>query len=294
MGQVTLNCSEPAITGDPTSSDSRVLPPFNAYSANGTVTATLVYANYGRQEDFAALGGLARGSIAIVRYGKIFRGLKARIAQEYGAVGVIIYSDPAEDGFSRGPVFPDGPWRPPTSVQRGSAQFLSICPGDPRLAECNGTLADHVPSVPVQPISYGDALQLLQQIGGSLAPPSFQGGLPLKYRIGGVTNVTLSVESIFFTAPIWNVCAQLDGKMNDSFVLLGNHRDAWTFGGSDPNSGTSAMLEAARAFGIIAQQGYRPQHSIRFCSWDGEEYGLLGSTNYAMEFADEIRKGAIA
>jgi len=223
----------------------------------------------------------------IVRYGQLFRGLKVRIAQEHGAVGVVIYSDPADDGFTRGPVFPEGPWRPPFSVQRGSAQFLSICPGDPRTEECGGNVTDHVPSVPVQPIGYGDAYH-------------FQGGLNFTYTIGGGSTentVSLQVQSNWTTTPIWNVCVDINGTEAEStkqYILLGNHRDAWTFGGTDPNSGSSVILEVVRAFGELTQSGWKPQRSIKVCSWDGEEYGLLGSTAHAMANKADLSANCLA
>jgi N-acetylated-alpha-linked acidic dipeptidase len=234
-------------------------------------------------------------SLVIVRYGKLFRGLKVRIAQEFGAIGVIIYSDPQDDGYVRGPVFPEGPWRPPGSVQRGSTQFLSICPGDPRTEECGGNVTDHVPSIPVQPIGYGDAAHLLRHIGGATAPASFQGGLNFTYTIGGTGNsVTLKIVANWTTTTIWNVCTTVPGADNSSYVLLGNHRDAWTFGATDPNSGSSVLLEVVRAFGELVRAGFVPQRSIKICSWDGEEYGLLGSTSYAMQNKQDLKDNCVA
>jgi N-acetylated-alpha-linked acidic dipeptidase len=189
---------EPFIPEDPSTGDDRIICPFNAYSASGTVSAPLVYANYGRVEDYEDLlkaGVVVRNAIVLVRYGLLFRGLKVRIAQEQGALGVILYSDPQDDGFTRGPVFPNGPWRPSGSVQRGTAMFVSICPGDPRTPECGGQLFDHIPSIPVQPLSYGEASHFLAHMGGPVAPSSFQGGLLFQYTLGGQNLVTLSVNS---------------------------------------------------------------------------------------------------
>ena len=218
---------ESIFASDASSADSRISWPFNAFSRSGNVTGPLVYVNYGSPEDYDALPNrtICQGAIVIVRYGMLFRGLKVRLAQQNGAIGVIIYSDPADDGFVRGPVFPDGPWRPPFSVQRGSTQFLSICPGDPTTPECGGNISDHVPSIPVQPLGYGDAYHLLANMGGAAVPDAFQGGLNFSYTLGGgsTNTVSLKVAANWTTTPIWNVCVDIPGSLNSSkFVLLGN------------------------------------------------------------------------
>lgn len=291
---------------DPTTADKRTVDTFNGYAPSGDATGPLVYVNYGRTSDFEYLvsqGIELKGAIAIARYGQVFRGIKAMIAQEYGMAGVIIYSDPKDDGYDQGVVFPNGPWRSNTSVQRGSVQFLSICPGDPRDASCGYDPATYnythtTPSIPVQPISYSDAEPFLRALGGSPIPDSsWQGGLPFTYYIGpGPAQVNLKLSINTTVAPIWNVITTIPGTgaEKDDLVLIGNHRDAWTFGAVDPNSGTAAMLEVARAWGELLKDGWQPRRTIKICSWDGEEYGLLGSTAYARNNADELTKHAIA
>lgn len=292
---------EDVLPSDPVTGDDRILLPSVAYSRSGSVTANLVYVNYGSIEDYQALPNVSivRNSIALIRYGKLHRGIKVRLAEQYGAVGVILYSDPADDGFVRGPVYPEGPWRPPFSVQRGSCQFISICPGDPSTIECGGDVALHTPSIPVQPLGYGDAVHLLQNMGGPAAPPSFQGGFAnnFTYTLGGdgSNQVQLVVEANWTNVDLWNVCVDIPGRLSSKkHVLLGNHHDAWTFGGSDPNSGSSVFLEVVRVFGELFRLGWMPDYRIRVCSWDGEESGLLGSTKYVLENANDIHQNLIA
>jgi N-acetylated-alpha-linked acidic dipeptidase len=233
--------------------------------------------------------------------------VKAKVAEENGAVGLVIYSDPAEDGYTQGDVYPNGPWRPETSAQRGSVQYLFQYPGDPltpgkpavagtpRLRQDDPTL--NIPRIPVQPISYGDARRLLEPLRGPVRPAGFQGGLPFAYHVGGTPDVRvhLKTEMDFQMRTIWNVIGRIEGAEEpDRWVVLGNHRDAWTFGAVDPNSGTAAMLELARGFGELLKQNWRPRRTIIFGSWDAEEQGLIGSTEWVEEHAAELRERAVA
>jgi N-acetylated-alpha-linked acidic dipeptidase len=304
-----LTVKEPVIPEDPSSSNPKIIPLFNGYSPSGDVTAPLVYVNYGLPPDYEALkktGVDVKGKIAIARYGNSFRGVKAQVAESHGAVGLIIYSDPADDGYMQGDVYPKGPWRPLNSAQRGSVQFLSTAPGDPltpgrpaspgvprlKLEEVTT-----LPRIPVQPISYGDARRLLEPLHGPLRPKGFQGGLPFPYHVGGseYVRVHLKTSMDYQVRKIWNVISRIEGdEEKDRWVIMGNHRDAWTFGAVDPNSGTTAMLEAARAFGALLKKGWKPRRTIVLCSWDGEEYGLLGSTEWAEDNAAELKQKAVA
>ena len=303
-----LALKEAVVPEDPSSSNPKIIPLFNGYSASGDVTAPLVYVNYGLPPDYDALKKLGvdvKGKIVLARYGNSFRGVKAQVAEEKGAVGLIIYSDPADDGYMQGDVFPKGPWRPASSAQRGSVQYLSTAPGDPltpgtpaipgtpRLKMEEATTLTHIP---VQPISYGDARRLLEPLNGPLRPKGFQGGLPFAYHVGGNNDVRvhLKTDMDYQVRKIWNVISRIDGDQEkDRWVVMGNHRDAWTFGAVDPNSGTSAMLEVARAFGGLLKKGWKPRRSIVLCSWDGEEYGLLGSTEWVEENANELKQKAV-
>ena len=303
-----LTVKEAVVPEDPSSANPKIIPLFNGYSASGDVTAPLVYVNYGLPPDYEALKKLGvdvTGKIAIARYGNSFRGVKAKVAQDHGAVGLLIYSDPADDGYMQGDVFPRGPWRPASSAQRGSVQFLSTAPGDPltpgrpavpgepRLKMEEVTT---LPRIPVQPISYGDARKLLEPLRGAVRPKGFQGGLPFPYHVGGseYVRVHLKTSMDYQQRKIWNVIARIDGDAEkDRWVIMGNHRDAWTFGAVDPNSGTTAMLEAARGFGALLKKGWKPRRTIVLCSWDGEEYGLLGSTEWAEDNAEELRQKAV-
>jgi N-acetylated-alpha-linked acidic dipeptidase len=304
-----LKVQEAVLAQDPTSSSRKIIPLFNGYAPSGDVTAPLVYVNYGLPNDYEALkkvGVEVRGRIAIARYGNSFRGVKAKVAEENGALGLIIYSDPADDGYMQGDVYPKGAWRPETSAQRGSVEYLFEYPGDPLTPgqpSIPGTPrirreeATNLPHIPVQPISYGDARRLLEPLRGPLRPNGFQGGLPFAYHVGGTSDVRvhLKTDMDFVTRTIWNVHARIDGEVEpDRWIIMGNHRDAWTFGAVDPNSGTTAMLEAARAFGQLLKAGWKPRRTILLCSWDGEEYGLIGSTEWAEEFAGELKEKAVA
>ena len=307
--RLRLTLKEAAIPADPSSSNPNIIPLFSGYSPSGDVTAPLVYVNYGLPPDYAALKKLGidvKGKIVLARYGNSFRGVKAKVAEDNGAVGLIIYSDPADDGYGQGDVYPKGPWRPASSAQRGSVQYIFQAPGDP-LTPGRPSLPG-VPRlkmedvrtltrIPVQPISYGDAKQLLEPLGGPVRPSGFQGGLPFPYHVGGTeaVRVHLKTSMDYKVRKIWNVISRIDGaEEKDRWVIMGNHRDAWTFGAVDPSSGTTAMLEAARGFGQLLKNGWKPRRSIVLCSWDAEEYGLVGATEWAEEYAGELKQKAVA
>lgn len=304
-----LSVTEAVVPGDPTSSNPKITPLFNGYSASGDVTGQLVYANYGLPGDYEELkkvGVDVKDKIVIVRYGNSFRGVKAKVAQDQGAIGCIIYSDPADDGYMQGDVYPKGPWRPVASGQRGSVQYLFDYPGDPLTPgqpAIPGTPrlkpeeATDLTRIPVQPIAYDVARTLIQPLQGPVRPKGFQGGLPLAYHVGGTpaVRVRLKTDMDYQQRTIWDVVARIDGSQEkDRWVLMGNHRDAWVFGAVDPNSGTSAMLEVARGFGELLKKGWTPKRTIILCSWDAEEYGLIGSTEWAEEYANELREKAVA
>ena len=304
-----LTVKEAVIAEDRSSSNPKIIPLFNGYSASGDVTAPLVYVNYGLPPDYEALkkvGVNVKGKIVIARYGNSFRGVKAKVAQDHGAVGLIIYSDPADDGYGQGDVYPKGPWRPSSSAQRGSVQYLFVAPGDPLtpgkpsipgVPRLKMEEATNLTRIPVQPISYGDARRLLEPLRGPVRPRGFQGGLPFAYHVGGTDYVRVHLKTVmdYQVRKIWNVIARIEGsEENDRWVIMGNHRDAWTFGAVDPNSGTTAMLEAARGFGTLLKKGWKPRRTIILCSWDGEEYGLIGSTEWAEEYAGELKEKAVA
>jgi len=306
--RVRLQVKEAVVPEDPSSSSPKIIPLFNGYSPSGDVTAPLVYANYGLPPDYAALKKLGvdvKGKIVIARYGNSFRGVKAKVAEDNGAIGLIIYSDPADDGYAQGDVFPKGPWRPESSAQRGSVQYLFQAPGDP-LTPGRPSIpgeprlkmedANNLTRIPVQPISYGDAKQLLEPLGGPVRPDGFQGALPFSYHVGGTDAVKVHLKTVmdYKIRKIWNVISRIEGnEEKDRWVIMGNHRDAWTFGAVDPNSGSTAMLEAARGFGQLLKSGWQPRRTIVMCSWDGEEYGLLGSTEWAEHYAEELKQKAV-
>ena len=305
-----ISVREAVIKDDPTSSNPKITPLFNGYSASGDVTAPLVYANYGLPPDYDALakaGVDVKGKIVIVRYGNSFRGVKAKIAQDHGAIGCIIYSDPADDGYAQGEVYPKGPWRPVAAGQRGSVQFLFQYPGDPLTPgkpAIPGTpripleeaYAD-IPRIPVQPLAYDEARKLIEPLKGPVRPRGFQGAFPFAYHVGGTNDVRvhLKTDMDYASRTLWDVVARIDGgEEEDRWVIMGNHRDAWVFGAVDPNSGTATMLETARGFGELIKGGWHPRRTIILCSWDGEEYGLIGSTEWAEENAAELQQKAIA
>jgi N-acetylated-alpha-linked acidic dipeptidase len=297
--------------GNPRDKDSyseTAFPAFHGYGASGEAAGQVVYVNYGTREDFERLESLGlsvQGRIAIVRYGKVFRGLKVKEAQTRGARGVLIYSDPMDDGYMKGDIYPDGPMRPASAIQRGSVQFLSSGPGDPTTpgyASSKGArrvpreqLAG-IPKIPSLPISWGEATKILKDLAGERVPDEWQGGLPFAYHLGpGPAEVAMSVEMDYALRPLWNVIATIPGASEpDSLVILGNHRDAWTYGAVDPNSGTAALLEAARGLGAALQAGWKPRRTLVLASWDGEEYGLLGSTEWVEDRLDTLQANAVA
>ena len=292
---------------DPFSDDEGVLPTFNAYSADGDVTGEVVYVNYGIPEDYDVLDELGvsvEGKIVVARYGRSWRGIKPRLAAERGAVGCLIYSDPADDGFVQGEVLPKGKWRPEWGVQRGSVMDMPTYPGDPQTpGEPSKPGAERIPldqvttlqKIPVQPISYGDALPILRNLDGADVPAEWRGGLPITYKAGpGPARVHMRLEFDWSVRPIVNVIGILRGsEQPEKIVMAGGHRDAWTFGGRDPISGAVSMLETARVIGEAAQRGSRPKRSIAIASWDAEEWGLIGSVEYGEEFGDSLQGNLI-
>jgi len=288
--------------------DAAVVPAFNAYSPSGEVTARVVYANYGLPEDYRTLRELGvdvTGKIVTVRYGKCFRGVKAYVAEENHAAGLLIYSDPAEDGYRQGDVYPRGPWRPATGVQRGSILYLTGYSGDPLTPSVAATKgakrlsikeAVTLPHIPTTPLSYEDATPILENLGGPVAPREWQGALPFTYHVGpGASKVHLKLDMDFQVRSVWDVVAQVPGTTQpDWWVVLGNHRDAWTYGAVDPNSGTAALLGVSRGLGQLLKQGWKPLRTIVLASWDAEEFGLIGSTEWAEEYADQLTRHAVA
>lgn len=291
------------VKDDPYTKDPRIIMPYNASSASGDVTGEVVYANYGRLQDFQELAAKhieVRGKIVICRYGGNFRGVKDYLAEQRGAVGVIIYSDPQDDGYFKGDVWPNGPWRPATAVQRGSVQYLFKYPGDPETPGFASTpnLPDSArkpangsePHIVSIPLSYQDAAPILQALEGPGAPEGWQGALPFRYHLGpGGVTVHLVSKQDYQRRVIWDVVGRIEGSQYPSDpVIVGNHRDAWTFGAVDPSSGTAAMLESVHGIGALLKTGWRPKRTIMFCSWDGEEEGLIGSTEWVEQHASTL------
>ena len=295
--------------GDPFQNNPDILPAFNGSSPSGDVTGEVVYANYGSLADFkklASMGVSVKDKIVLVRYGSNFRGVKVYLAQQYGAKGVLIYSDPADDGYFRGDIYPKGPFRPSSGVQRGSVQFLPIYPGDPQTPGIASTtdlpdskriplsdLKGNQPSIPSNPLSYQDAAPILKCLEGAVSPREWQGALPFTYHVGGTGKVTvhMHVEQDTALRTIWNVIGTIEGTdpaQKDDWVVAGNHRDAWVFGAVDPNSGTAAMLETVHGLGELIKQGWRPKRRIVIGSWDAEEEGLMGSTEWAEQHAGDL------
>jgi N-acetylated-alpha-linked acidic dipeptidase len=296
---------EPAVTLDPTSNQQgEQLPTYNAYSIDGDVTAPLVYVNYGVPDDYEQLDRLGvsvKGAIVIARYGASWRGIKPKVAAEHGAVGCIIYSDPHEDGYFQGDVFPAGAWRSQDGAQRGSVMDMPIYPGDPLtpgIGAVEGAQrlplseAKTITRIPVLPISYGDAQPLLEALKGPIAQPNWRGALPLTYHVGpGPAKVHLKVKSNWDTKRLYDVIARFPGQTeSDIWVVRGNHHDAWVNGAEDPVSGTIAEMEEARGLAALVKQGWQPKRTIIYCVWDGEEEGLLGSTEWAEQHADVLRQ----
>lgn len=299
---------EPVIPEDPTSNQqSEQLPTYNAYSIDGDVTAPLVYVNYGIPADYEQLDRLGisvEGAIVIARYGHSWRGIKPKVAAEHGAIGCLIYSDPHEDGYSAGDTFPQGAFRPAEGVQRGSVADMPLYPGDPLTPGVGATKtakrleikdAATITKIPVLPLSYADAQPLLAALTGPVAPAAWRGGLGITYHIGpGPGKVHLKVASNWDTKPVYDVIAKISGsRFPDEWIVRGNHHDAWVNGAEDPISGMVDELEEARALGALLKQGWKPKRTIIYCAWDGEEPGLLGSTEWAEEHAEELRSHAV-
>ncbi len=295
------------VDNDPYQDDPRVVMPFNGMSPSGDVEADVVYANYGTPEDFEKLEKLkvdVKGKIVVVRYGQNFRGVKAFVAQEHGAAGVIIYSDPSDDGWRRGDKYPDGPWRPDTGVQRGSVGYMFEFPGDPTTPGVASlpSLPDskrvspqdsaQIPKIPVTPLSYHDIWPVLQHLGGPDSPRDWQGSLPFTYHVGpGPAKLKMHLKQDYQFRTLWDVIGRVKGtELPDEWVVAGNHRDAWVYGAVDPNSGTAAMLEAVHGIGELLKSGWKPKRTLVFGSWDGEEEGLMGSTEWVEQNEAELAK----
>lgn len=285
-----------------------IVPGYNAYSPDGEVTAELVYVNKGLPQDYQTLqnfGISVEGKICIARYGGSYRGVKAKLAGDNGAVGLILYSDPADDGYMRGDVYPRGPWRSADAIQRGTVKYIFQHASDPLTPGWAATEdaerleveeATDLPKTPVIPIAYKDAKPLLEALSGPNVPRSWQGGLPFTYHIGpGPATVYMKVKCEHKIRKIYNVIATLEGsEFPDEWVILGNHHDAWIYGAADPNSGTTSLLEIARCLGELAQQNIHPKRTIVFASWDAEEFGILGSTEWVEHLKQELRKKTVA
>ena len=326
----TLRVVEEPLVADKDSDHPDAFPAFHGYGISGDVKGQVVYANYGWPEDFDALEKLGievKGKIVLVRYGALFRGLKVRNAQKRGARGILIYSDPAEDGYTQGDVYPNGPFRPGSAIQRGSVQSLALRPGDPSTPEgpsvkgarrlpidprhgiplpkagvedpCTRATGlareDFFATIPSLPISYDAARPILEALGGPNVPEGWQGGLPLPYHTGpGPAEVHFAVEMDYKVRPIWDVIATLAGKAEpDRWVMVGNHRDAWAYGAVDPGSGTAATLEMCRALGSAVKDGWEPRRTLVYASWDAEEYDLVGSTEWAEDNLDQLGSRAV-
>jgi len=304
----TASLTESPLKEDVTSGQvEEQLPSYNIYSADGDVTAELVYANYGIPKDYEILaenGIDVKGKIVIVRYGGSWRGVKPKVAAEHGAAGCIIYSDPKEDGYYQGDVYPAGPFRNETSVQRGSVADVSVYSGDP-LTPFVGALKDAkrldikdaatLTKIPVLPISYGDALPLLRSMSGPVAPDEWRGALPITYHLGpGKTTVHLKLEFNWEIKPIYDVISVMKGsEFPDEWIIRGNHHDAWVNGADDPISGQVAMMEEAKSIGGLIESGWKPKRTLVYCAWDGEEPGLLGSTEWVETHADELKEKGV-
>jgi N-acetylated-alpha-linked acidic dipeptidase len=300
--------SEPALKEDGTSAQAGQLPTYNAWSADGDVTGELVFVNYGLPDDYIVLdkmGVSVKGKIVIAKYGRSWRGIKPKVAQEHGAIGCIIYSDPKDDGYTQGDVYPKGPFKNEYGVQRGSIMDMVIYPGDPltpgvgateSAKRLNRLEAPNLLKIPVLPISYHDAKPLLESLGGTVAPVEWSGSLPITYHIGGTasTKVHLKLSFDWKLTPAQNVIATIKGsEFPDQWIVRGNHHDAWVNGANDPVSGMAAELEEAQAIGALVKAGWKPKRTLVYCAWDGEEPGLLGSTEWAEDHGDELKKKAV-
>ena len=304
----TASLKEPALKEDATSGQlSTQLPVYNCWSADGDVTADLVFVNYGVPADYeklARMGIDVKGKIVIAKYGQSWRGIKPKVAQEHGAIGCIIYSDPKEDGYFQGDVYPKGPFRPATGAQRGSVMDMPIYPGDP-LTPGVGATKDvqrldrkdciNLLKIPVIPIGYADALPLLESLDGPVVPDEWKGALPITYHAGpGKNKIHLKLSFDWQIRPIYNVIAKLKGaEFPDEWVIRGNHHDAWVNGAADPISGQAAMMEEARSVGELVKTGWKPKRTIVYCAWDAEEPGLMGSTEWVEAHAAELQQKAV-
>jgi len=305
--QYTAVLKEPAVPGDATSGQENQLPTYNAWSADGDVTGQLVFVNYGLPDDYETLAKLGidvKGKIVIAKYGRSWRGIKPKVAYEHGAIGCIIYSDPKDDGYTAGEVYPKGAYKSEYGVQRGSVMDMVIYPGDP-LTPGVGAIKDAkrldrkdavtILKIPVLPISYHDAQPLLAALDGTVAPSDWQGSLPITYQIGpGKATVHLKLEFNWDMVPAYDVIAKIKGsEWPDEWVMRGNHHDAWVNGANDPISGQSSMLDEAKALGDLLKTGWKPKRTIVYCSWDGEEPGLIGSTEFAEDHDKELQQKAV-
>jgi N-acetylated-alpha-linked acidic dipeptidase len=307
--QYRATLRESPYDADPDTKNPQVSSAYLGYSASGEVTAEVVYAHSGNPEDYALLrskGISVKGKIVLVRYSNpySYRGFKALTAEREGAAAMLVYSDPAEDGYKRGKVFPDGPWGSESHIQRGAITYDFIVPGDPTTpgwASVAGARripveeARSLPRIIALPLSWHDAKPLLENMDGPKAPPNWRGALPIQYRLTGSVKVHLKVDMDTSVQPYTVVEARIrGGEFPGEWVLLGNHRDAWAFGGVDPSSGTASMLELSRALGELKKNGMRPRRTLVICSWDGEEYALTGSTEWGEQFGDELKKKLVA
>jgi N-acetylated-alpha-linked acidic dipeptidase len=324
-----LAVDEAPVASDKDSASSQAFGAFNGYGTSGQASGQVVYVNYGRPDDFGSLEKMGidvKDKIVLVRYGEIFRGLKVHNAQKRGAKGILIFSDPADDGYAKGDVYPHGRFRPESAIQRGSVQFLSHGPGDPSTPSgpsVNGAKRipfhstegfpqdpsarmdwekatglkrdDYFATIPSLPISYATAQEILKVLAGPNAPPGWQGGLPLPYHVGpGPAELSLAVDVHYDLRKIWNVIGTIPGtEESDRWVMIGNHRDAWVYGAVDPGSGTAATMETCRALGAAVKNGWKPRRTLVYASWDAEEYGLVGSTEWAEANAEELKKKAV-
>jgi N-acetylated-alpha-linked acidic dipeptidase len=320
-----LSLDEAPVATDKDSASSAAFGAFNGYGVSGAAAGQIVYVNYGRPEDYGALEKMGidvKGKVVLARYGSLFRGLKVLNAQKRGATGILIFSDPADDGYARGDVYPLGRFRPGSAIQRGSVQFLSLGPGDPStpfgpsvkgckrlpIDRSNGfpyvdewekttglKRSDYFATIPCLPIGYDSAHELLKVMAGASVPAGWQGGLPLPYHVGpGPGEVQFSVSMDYQLRTIWNVIATIPGAVEpDRWVMVGNHRDAWVYGAVDPGSGTAATLEMCRALGAAVKNGWKPRRTLMYASWDAEEYGLVGSTEWAEQNASSIHEKAV-
>jgi N-acetylated-alpha-linked acidic dipeptidase len=302
-----LATPEPPVPGDPDTYNRHVTLAYNAYSPSADITARVVYVNYGMVNDYRALARLGvsvEGRIVLARYGRSYRGIKAKLAEEHHAAGLILYSDPQDDGYAAGDTFPHGPWRPLGGIQRGSVLYTQIYPGDPLTpgyASVPGAKrippadAASLPRIPTMPISAADASVILKALGGRHVPRNWQGALPFTYHVGaGHVRVHMKLAMDYRERPIYDVIAKLHGSLDDQWVVLGNHHDAWVYGAADPNSGTASLLETARALGELVRSGWKPRRTIVICNWDGEEPGLLGSTEWVEQHRAELQAKAVA